>query len=385
MADTILGTQSFASEEVYQVKWCPRSPDLLAVGTSNTLQILRLGPDYTPSVLKVIRPGTRVTHISWGPTFFSEDESNQVLRLELLVACADQSLRLVTYETETADAPERSSIKTFGQGHSGHAGRITSVAWCSVPGYANVIASAASDNCCLIWNTDCGPNETATPAPTLVGPLRFTPLSISFHPTSSSRLMVYDSTGTLKLIDWTKPSRPIVISLHEPRTLIRKLNSPGELERFGMAEWKTDEPDVFGAVKGNRWFAWDLRLTKGGNPIATGEAWGGGVVPDVFRWCPTNPRLFALSTSSPNASTMGGGAIQLYYTSFPQSPRTVRLPLDISQSRMRVHDIEWQPICTAGDVLCVAVGRQLVWVQVGKKESQINRPEFGHVHQPQLI
>lgn len=96
--------------------------------------------------------------------------------------------------------------------------------------------------------------------------------------------MVYDVTGTVKLIDWTKPDWPIVISLIEPRTLVRRLNNPAAGgERLGMAEWKTDEPDVFGAVNGYRWSVWDMRSTRAGNPIATGEAWGTGIVPDVFR------------------------------------------------------------------------------------------------------
>jgi hypothetical protein len=226
-----------------------------------------------------------------------------------------------------------------------------------VPGYANVIGSAATDKCVLIWNLESSADggnpdlPSSPPAPTLIGPFKSTPVTISFHPTSSSRLMVYDANGAIKLIDWTKPDRPIIICLIEPRTLVNRLYSLGHAsDRLGMADWKVDEADVFGALNGNRWAVWDMRSTRAGTPLAAGEVWGPGVVADVFRsvhvyrvppdylslspslltfaegshdfcksrWCPTNPRMFAISTSSPNAANSGSGAIQVYYMSFLQ-------------------------------------------------------------------
>lgn len=332
--------------------------------------------DYTPNLVANFRLGTRVTQISWGPTVLSEDGANLTLRIDLLVACADQNMRLLTYQAANGSQPEKSSVQTFGQSYSGHSGRITSIAWCPVPGYANVIASAATDKCVLIWNLESSGNaedkdSTIPPAPTLIGPFKSTPVTISFHPTSSSRLMVYDANGTIKLIDWTKPDRPIIICLIEPRTLVNKLHSlTSGGDRLGMADWKVDEPDVFGALNGNRWAVWDMRSTRAGIPLAAGEVCGPGVVADVFRWCPSNPRMFAVSTSSPNAAKPGVfGAIQIYYLSFLQSPRTVQLPAHCIQSRIRVHDIEWQPFSPEADVLCVAVGRQLVWMKLGTRES----------------
>ncbi|KAI8461460.1 WD40-repeat-containing domain protein, partial [Phakopsora pachyrhizi] len=377
-------------------------------GTSNSLQVISIDKDYSAKVIKTFRLGTRVNQISWGPTTSKNDplvdQPRTVTSFEILVACSDQNLRLLGYQRSLEEEEEddddddlnrsragTTSIKVFGQGHSGHSGRITSIAWCNVPGYSNIIASAGSDRCVLIWNID-GPDEDqsttddsvkvlnrSSPAPTLIGPLTFTPVSLSFHPNSSGRLMIYDSTGTIKLIDWTKPSRPIILSLFEPRTMIEKLHGTRQMDqdRIGSADWKSDEVDVFGGLSGNRWAVWDLGSTKAGNPIATGDAWGPGVVADRFRWCPTNPRLFALSSSSPNASSAGFGAIQIYYTAFPQSPRTIHLPVEINPGRKRVHDIDWQPAKRGGetgpanvtggrgDVLCVAVGRELVWIRLG--------------------
>ncbi|KNZ55637.1 hypothetical protein VP01_2625g1 [Puccinia sorghi] len=64
--------------------------------------------------------------------------------------------------------------------------------------------------------------------------------------------------------------------------------------------------------------------------------------------------MFAISTSSPSSVNSGIGAIQVYYLSFPQSPRTVQL-----QTRTAVHDFDWQPSCAEADVICVATGRKL--------------------------
>lgn len=82
MSDTLLGSHSFGVEEVYRVKWSPSSPDLVAAGTSNSLHILRLDPKYTPSLVTDFRLGSRVTHLSWGPTLVSEDGKNLTLRIE---------------------------------------------------------------------------------------------------------------------------------------------------------------------------------------------------------------------------------------------------------------------------------------------------------------
>lgn len=209
-------------------------------------------------------------------------------------------MRLLTYRTPTDSQPGGRKRRCFGQGNSGHAGRITSIAWCAVPGYANVIGSAATDKCVLIWNLESSVEEEEEekdqgwdseedtinpPTPTLIGPFKSTPMSISFHPSTSSRLMVYDANGSIKLIDWTKPGRPIVMCLIEPRTLVNQLNClrPVGGDGMGMADWKADEADVFGALNGNRWAVWDMRSTRAGTPLATGEVWGGSVSADVLR------------------------------------------------------------------------------------------------------
>lgn len=81
-SDTQLSSYSFGVEEVYRIRWSWSSPDLVAAGTSNSLQILRLDQDYTPNLVANFRLGTRVTQISWGPTVLSEDGANLTLRIE---------------------------------------------------------------------------------------------------------------------------------------------------------------------------------------------------------------------------------------------------------------------------------------------------------------
>jgi hypothetical protein len=60
----------------------PTTFGTLDAGTSHSLQILRLDQNYVPSLVTQFRLGSRVTHISWGPTVLSEDGKNVTLRIE---------------------------------------------------------------------------------------------------------------------------------------------------------------------------------------------------------------------------------------------------------------------------------------------------------------
>lgn len=147
--------------------------------------------------------------------------------------------------------------------------------------------------------------------------------------------MVYDEAGGIRLIDWTKQGRPTVLFLFEPRAFAATLGGKEPAVAGGTADWLDADQSVLGAVRGSRWAVWDTRSTAGGGPAMTGEAWTGSAQGNYFRcalpcsrsvvllrralprWCPTDQRLFALASSSPEASSQGN-AVHVYRTSFPQ-------------------------------------------------------------------
>lgn len=194
--------------------------------------------------------------------------------------------------------------------------------------------------------------------------------TISAHPNSASQFMVSDVRGVVCIVDWTKTTlgqdsvgRPgwrghRVVELVDPRALADGV-AGGRGKWTGGAGWKRDDKNVIGATYGSRWSVWDLRKLQGGKPIATGEGmeYGG----DRFRWSPSDPHLFAISTSSP----LGGASVKVYKTTSPAAPREyIILP-----SPHRVKDFDWLAPSVPGDHirawLAVAAGKQVFFVAGG--------------------
>jgi hypothetical protein len=67
-------------------------------------------------------------------------------------------------------------------------------------------------------------------------------LGIAFHPSLFSVLLTYDAASTLRLIDWVKPNRPIVMSLVDPEGLSCAYAGSGHtLPRRGGVDWMPDD------------------------------------------------------------------------------------------------------------------------------------------------
>ncbi|KAG8927680.1 hypothetical protein FRC02_007933 [Tulasnella sp. 418] len=189
--------------------------------------------------------------------------------------------------------------------------------------------------------------------------------TVTAHPKSANQFVVSDSRGTVFVVNWTElgqenagTRRHRVVELTDPRALTDGLTSV-KGAWSGGASWKPNDVNLIGATYGNRWSVWDMRKLQGGKPVASGEghAQGGS----RFRWCPTDPHLFAVSTESP----LNGALMKVYHTSYPNAPRTY----PILPRPHRVRDFDWLgevgPEDTVRAWMAVAVGRKLFFLAGG--------------------
>lgn len=166
--------------------------------------------------------------------------------------------------------------------------------------------------------------------------------------------MLSDSRGTLSVLNWmeldeeedaTSGARPEAIQLWRGHRVAEFID-PEYLGRSaqgistawgGGASWKPSDPEIFGATYGSKWHIWSQKSLQGGKPIESGDAFPEGghrfryasrLRPlwhiDAnnimkFRWCPTNPRLFAVSTTSP----LAGAVVKVFDVNFPKGLSTI--------------------------------------------------------------
>jgi len=312
--------------------------------------------------------------------------------IRLAVTGADNTLRLLT-ESATHGA----EVFAFGGGLSGHQGRINDICFCIAgEGSSRYIATVGDDKVCIVW--DLYPSQqgnhrdqegSQSPSPLPQSPTPFSsesdaqrsdPIaysiqfshslhSVSSHPANARSFMVSDSRGTVSVIDWTVLEQDQskaegwrghrVVELVDPRALADGSTNLSS-SWGGGASWKQDDENVFGATYGSRWVAWNLRHLQGGKPFMSGEGHLEGG--HRFRWCPTNPHLFAISTASP----LPGALIKIYHVSFPHAPRAYR----ILPRPHRVRDLDW--LGEGADVdprnrvwMAVAVGKKVFFLAGG--------------------
>jgi len=194
-------------------------------------------------------------------------------------------------------------------------------------------------------------------------------LTVSSHPGNSSQFCVADANGTVHLVDWQtaldSDERSAswrmhrVCEMYDPRKLADSITGVGQRSLTGGAGWKPQDTNIFGATFGSRWLVWDLRRLQGGKPVAAGEAFAEGG--HRFKWCPTDPHLFAVSTTSP----ANGAIINVYHTSFPGSPRSYQ----ILPRPHRLRDFDWlDSLSVEGSsqtLLAAAVGSKMYFIQAG--------------------
>jgi hypothetical protein len=165
--------------------------------------------------------------------------------------------------------------------------------------------------------------------------------SVCAHASTTKDLLVADMRGSLALIDWrSDPSHAQAdAAWHHPRVI--EFAAPRAIAGGGgafpaSAAWQHANPDMYvcsspppslwlflfspgfystshshhltpvfffvssiGAVHRSRFSLWDLSKLHGGKPTLSGASFPEGA--HRFRWCPTYPEYFAISTRNPGA------------------------------------------------------------------------------------
>ncbi|KAJ3788791.1 WD40-repeat-containing domain protein [Lentinula aff. detonsa] len=343
------------------------APDLVAIGGDHSVEVLLVGPSSCES-LALFHIGTRLTAMAWSPRSVSPSASEEWV-IELAVAGADYGLRLLT---KTVSQPE--DVFHFGGGLSGHHGKVNDITFCGGMSAesSRYVATVSDDKMLMVW--DLTPHDTdvrdeigspdSRPQPTVYVIAYPHPLtSIDSHTSTTKELLVSDCRGTVYIVDWRSDPGATeqdswrsssVLELTDPHAL-SEVSVGLSLKLSGSVAWRRDSPDIIGSVYGSKFSLWDLSNLQGGKPYATSSSFTQGG--HRFRWCPTYPEYFAISTQSP----LKGAIVHVYSTNYVYAQPTV---FNVSPRPQYVRDFDF--LATRGiPRLAVAVGRSVVIFPIG--------------------
>jgi hypothetical protein len=210
--------------------------------------------------------------------------------------------------------------------------------------------------------------------------------SVCAHATTTKELLVADVRGSLALVDWrSDPSHalaadawhhPHVIEFSAPRAIA------GGAGAFpASAAWQHANPDMYvlslletsrstvcpapcmdsiGAVHRSRFSLWDLSKLQGGKPTLSGASFPEGA--HRFRWCPTYPEYFAISTRS----TGGGarGATIHVHSALHARAHVEPTAFTLAPRPLCVRDFDFVPLKGIPRI-AAAVGHELVIFYIG--------------------
>ncbi|KAH9946415.1 WD40-repeat-containing domain protein [Epithele typhae] len=349
--------------------------DLVALGGDHSVEVIQLG-ESSCRTIATFYVGLRTTAIAWSSRVSSPSSSDR-WSIQLAVAASDFSLYLLT-----KDAGSEESVFRFGSGLSGHHGTVNDMAFCGGQSEdsSRYVASVSDDKFLMVWDlepsiniaspsspdgggTPEGTSERAQPTAYAVAfPHPLT--SVDAHPSTSKEVLVGDARGSVFLTDWRTDQEgdeqarwrnQAIVELLEPRALADA--APGLATRWsGSVAWRRDpSADFVGAAYGSRFALWDMGNLHGGKPYLAGPSFPEGG--HQFRWCPTYPDYFAVSTRSPAR----GAAIHVHNVAYPHAPPTVfalaRRPLYV-----RAFDFV---ACRGIPRIAAAVGRDVVVFYIG--------------------
>ncbi|KAI0303453.1 hypothetical protein B0F90DRAFT_1711156 [Multifurca ochricompacta] len=350
---------------IHVVRACDNAdaPDLIAIGGESSVSVLLI-TDTSANLIASFHIGSRITALAWSPRAVSPSSSDQWL-IELTTASSDFGLHLLT---KSPDVNE--DIFPFGGGLSGHHGPVNEMTFCGGPtdDFARYVATVSDDKMLMVWDLHPIiniPSALLSPSPSdasgspSTSRLQPTAYVISFphalssvcaHASTTKDLLVADVRGSLALIDWrSDPSHAPADAWHHPR--VAELAAPraiaGGAGAFpASAAWQQANPDIIGAVHRSRFSLWDLSKLQGGKPTLSGASFPEGA--HRFRWCPTYPEYFAISTRSPSAR----GAT-IHPTAFTLAPRP-----------LCVRDFDFVPLKGIPRI-AAAVGHELIVFYIG--------------------
>ncbi|KAI9510383.1 hypothetical protein F5148DRAFT_1011012 [Russula earlei] len=302
---------------IHVVRACDNAdaPDLVAIGGENSVSVLLI-TDSSAELIASFHVGSRVAALAWSPRAVSPSSSDQWF-VELAAASSTFGLHLLT---KSSDVDE--DVFPFGGGLSGHHGPVNELTFCGGPtdDTARYVATVSDDKMLMVWdlrpNVDIpslpqsrSPSSPAAASPS-AGGARPQPTAyvISFphalssvcaHASTTKDLLVADVRGSLALVDWrSDPSHaPTNAVWHHPRVIefaAPRAIAGGAGAFLASAAWQQANPDIIGAVHRSRFSIWDLSKLHGGKPALSGASFPEGA--HRFRWCPTYPEYFAIST-----------------------------------------------------------------------------------------
>ncbi|CAL1703833.1 unnamed protein product [Somion occarium] len=347
--------------------------DLVAIGGTHSVQVLQAMPTSC-KVIANFHVGCRITALAWSSKTTSPSFTDD-WTIEIVAAGYNFGLYLLT-KTRNGDE----NVFSFGGGISGHHGKINDMTFCGghSEDSSRYVATVSDDRVLMIWDlhpaitirspgspeiTDDS-NGSSRPQPTAL-PFSFPhPLaSISSHPSTSKEFLVADARGSIFLIDWrsdptaneqTSWRNASVVELVEPRALSDAVCGVSKRWSASVA-WRADSADIIGATYGSKFALWDLTKLHGGKPTMSGTSFTEGG--NRFRWCPTFPEYFGVSTNSP----IKGAVINVHHITYIDTEPT---SFTVAPRPLYVRDFDF--LATPGiPRIAAAVGRDVVIFYIG--------------------
>jgi len=292
--------------------------------------------------------------------------------IELAAAGSDFGLYLLTKSHSNEE-----NVFPFGGGLSGHHGKVNDMTFSGGQSddSARYIATVSDDKMLVVWDlyptlTIRSPGSPGIePGPSRPQPTAYViafshPLtSVSSHPSTSKEFLVADARGSIYRTDWRSDPdenqqnswrNASIIELVDPRALADAVS--GVSTRWsGSAAWRRDSIDIIGATYGSKYSLWDLSKLHGGKPTITGTTFPEGG--HRFRWCPTYPDYFAISTNSNSK----GALIHVHNTAYVNAEPTA---LTVAPRPLYIRDFDF--LATSGiPRIAAAVGREVVIFYIG--------------------
>ncbi|KAH9951421.1 WD40-repeat-containing domain protein [Amylocystis lapponica] len=315
--------------DVYVVRTCYHDDgaDLVAIGGAHSVEVLQTTPTSCKTIAN-FHIGTRITALAWSSRAASSSTTDE-WSIELAAAGADFGLYLL-------------SISSAASENVGHHGKVNDMAFCGGQSEdsSRYVATVSDDKMLVVWDLD-PPVNIASPSsphleghPAAAGRPQPTALVIPFphplstvdsHPSTSKEFLVSDCRGSIFLIDWRSDPdeneldswrNSSVLELVEPKALADSVAGLTTLWS-GYVSWQRDSADLVGATYGSKFAIWDMANLHGGKPTVAGTSFPEGG--HQFRWCPSYPEYFAISTSSPAK----GAVIHVHNTNFIHAQPTV--------------------------------------------------------------
>ncbi|KAI0747773.1 hypothetical protein C8Q80DRAFT_1168378 [Daedaleopsis nitida] len=348
--------------DVYVVRACYEddAADLIAVAGAHSVEVLLLSESSCRTIAN-FHIGSRVTAVAWS-SHVSSPSLTDDWSIELAVAGADYSLYLLSKSATTEE-----EIFPFGGGLSGHHGKVNDMTFCGgrSEDSSRYVATVSDDKMLMVWDLSPNLNIASPPSPGMDPPPALNLLhTVNSHPSTSKELLVADCRGSIFLTDWRSDPdeneqdswrNSSVVELVEPRALAYAASGLSN-KWAGSVAWRRDATaDIVGAAYGSRFALWDMGNLFGGKPYMTGTSFAEGG--HLFRWCPTYPDYFALSTSSPAK----GAVVHVHNVTYTHAQPTV---FQIAPRPLYVRSFDF--VAARGiPRIVAAVGREVIVFYIG--------------------